>query len=153
MSIPPQGLLLSRGKTKTEQKRRPERREGSASMMLRLGTPILLFTLTLFLFLPHLTLLRLYPTLLLPLLTLLLLSLTLLLLLLLLLPLQTLLLLSLTRRGPLAIWCTRLAVRTSVLIEWGLSVSACQEGNRPAHMRNGLDVHVHAWYACELTVS
>ena len=88
-------------------------------MMLRLGTPILLFTLTLFLLLPHLTLL----------------------------------LLSLTRRGPLAIWCTRLAVRTSVLIEWGLSVSACQEGNRPAHMRNGLDVHVHAWYACELTVS
>ena len=86
-------------------------------MMLRLGTPILLFTLTLFLSLPHLTLLRLYPTLLLPLLTLLLLSLTLLLLLLLLLPLQTLLLLSLTRRGPLAIWCTRLAVRTSVLIE------------------------------------
>ena len=72
-------------------------------MMLRLGTPILLFTLTLFLLLPHLTLL--------------LLSLTLLLLLLLLLPLLTLLLLCLTRRGPLAIWCTRLAVTTSVLLE------------------------------------
>jgi len=50
MSILAQGLLLSRG-IKTEQTRLPERREGSASMMLRLDTPLLLFTLTLLLLL------------------------------------------------------------------------------------------------------
>jgi hypothetical protein len=43
--------------------------------------------------------------------------------------------------------CTRLAGPTSVLIEWNLSVLACQEGNRQPHMHNGFGVHVHAWYA------